>query len=95
MLAFFVSPGAMRCHVATSCHVLWLLVLIPGCWGRFNSFFPHSQHGRGCSRTLEIPPGCVTGYTLPSLGVCRTHRLKIPIPRAWGTGGSGRSLRNT
>ncbi|XP_078201763.1 cadherin-23 isoform X2 [Callithrix jacchus] len=26
----------MRCHVATSCHVAWLLVLISGCWGQVN-----------------------------------------------------------
>ncbi|KAB1271664.1 Cadherin-23, partial [Camelus dromedarius] len=26
----------MRCHVATSCHVVWLFVLISGCWGKFN-----------------------------------------------------------
>ncbi|XP_033065163.1 cadherin-23 isoform X5 [Trachypithecus francoisi] len=26
----------MGCHVATSCHVAWLLVLISGCWGQVN-----------------------------------------------------------
>ncbi|XP_012519049.1 PREDICTED: cadherin-23-like, partial [Propithecus coquereli] len=26
----------MRCHVATSCHVVWLFVLISGCWGQVN-----------------------------------------------------------
>ncbi|XP_028367142.1 cadherin-23 isoform X1 [Phyllostomus discolor] len=26
----------MRCHVATSCHVLWLFVLISGSWGQVN-----------------------------------------------------------
>nr|XP_015102125.1 cadherin-23 isoform X2 [Vicugna pacos] len=26
----------MRCHVATSCHVVWLFVLILGCWGQVN-----------------------------------------------------------
>ncbi|XP_017404324.1 cadherin-23 isoform X5 [Cebus imitator] len=26
----------MRCHVATSCHVAWLLVLMSGCWGQVN-----------------------------------------------------------
>ena len=40
MLAFFVSPGAMRGHVAISCRVVWLFVLISGCWGKLNSFFP-------------------------------------------------------
>ncbi|XP_039727991.1 cadherin-23 isoform X3 [Pteropus medius] len=26
----------MRCHVTTSCHVIWLFVLISGCWGQVN-----------------------------------------------------------
>ncbi|ELK32395.1 Cadherin-23 [Myotis davidii] len=26
----------MRCHVATSCQVVWLFVLISGCWGQVN-----------------------------------------------------------
>ncbi|XP_058154971.1 cadherin-23 isoform X1 [Dasypus novemcinctus] len=26
----------MRCHVATSCHLVWLSVLISGCWGQVN-----------------------------------------------------------
>lgn len=104
MLTFFVSPGAMRCHVATSCHVVWLFVLISGCWGKFNPF-PHTRHGKpgcrvwgwrwgwhsgqelggGCSGTPEIPPCCVTGYTLPSLGLgcsAALTGLKIPTPRA-------------
>ncbi|KAI4529340.1 hypothetical protein MG293_020588 [Ovis ammon polii] len=29
-------PGAMRCHVASSCLVVWLSVLISGCWGQVN-----------------------------------------------------------
>nr|XP_023402954.1 cadherin-23-like [Loxodonta africana] len=26
----------MRCHITTSCHLLWLFVLISGCWGQVN-----------------------------------------------------------
>ncbi|XP_037660335.1 cadherin-23 isoform X2 [Choloepus didactylus] len=26
----------MRCHVVTSCHLVWLSVLISGCWGQVN-----------------------------------------------------------
>lgn len=105
----------MRCHVATSCHVVWLFVLISGCWGKFSPF-PHGRHGKpglqgvgagcgagtlgqelggDCLGTLEIPPCSVTGYTLPSLGLgcsAALSGLKIPTPRAWATGGSGRSL---
>ncbi|MXQ88375.1 hypothetical protein E5288_WYG021368 [Bos mutus] len=30
------TAGAMRCHVASSCLVVWLSVLISGCWGQVN-----------------------------------------------------------
>ncbi|XP_064125746.1 cadherin-23 isoform X4 [Loxodonta africana] len=30
------AHGAMRCHITTSCHLLWLFVLISGCWGQVN-----------------------------------------------------------
>lgn len=105
----------MRCHVATSCHVVWLFVLISGCWGKCNPF-PHSRHGTpglegleagcgvgtlgqelggDCPGTPEVSPCCVTGYTLPSLGLCCSAArsgLKISLPRAQATGGGGRSL---
>lgn len=94
-----VSPEAMRCHVATGCPVLWLLLLVSGCWGKSGLPLTPSPsrearlEGAGASG-LALPgdPGeppllCATEDTFlsgPQLPSAARTRLKIPaVPRAW------------
>lgn len=78
---FFVSPGAMRGHVAASCPVVWFFVLISGCWGKCSP--PLLSPGWRCtgaawlvSWTLETALLWVTGDTLAlwaSVAFCNSH----------------------
>lgn len=98
----------MRCHVASSCLVVWLPVLISGCWGKSNPLPSPPTAGMGGWARRYVVGVCALGLQRPALLCVRlgTHvplwasvasvgftGLKIPvIPRAWDAGGKGRSL---
>lgn len=103
-----LSSGAMRCHVASSCLVVWLSVLISGCWGKSNPLPSPPTAGMGGWARRHVVGVCALGLQRPALPCVRlgTHvplwasvasvgftGLKIPaISRAWDPGEKGRSL---